>query len=293
MSDILSWGSSPSERWMTESREQYCTFAAKAPLVPPHPAYTPMFMPSGAPAPAAQPIFVPATDAAAAAAAYAAAAATVPPPAAAAPPAAEVMVVAEDITDAPPATAEAVEEPTKPTKRTTRPPFHTYGRANVKPIVGGFCYGDYLATHNAKAGHSVPMVRREGGAAMGPAQVHYMEADMRASARRYFAKTRPTSAPAPEPAPAPAAPPAEAVAAAPPAPADHYAALPAYDPTAFSAPTPPAAPPPPPTAPPPMLPYYPPPLDPSAYTGMYAGVMPQVEPVRERESSHTRTHHLC
>ena len=79
-----------------------------------------------------------------------------------------------------------------------KPPFHTYGRANIKPSVGGFMYGDYMATHNAKAGESIPLTKRPTAAECGGAQVHFMEADLRRSVdydpSRYSSVGRPRSA---------------------------------------------------------------------------------------------------
>ena len=69
-----------------------------------------------------------------------------------------------------------------------RPEFHTYGRANTKPVAGGFMYGDYLATHNARAGTSVPLSRRDKASDdIHRAQTHYMEADIRRSVRNRHA----------------------------------------------------------------------------------------------------------
>jgi hypothetical protein len=40
-----------------------------------------------------------------------------------------------------------------------KPPFHTYGKGNVKPANGGFCYGSYLLSHNinAESGDHAPL----------------------------------------------------------------------------------------------------------------------------------------
>ena len=135
-----------------------------------------------------------------------------------------------------------------------RPPFHTYGRANTKPTVGGFLYGDYLATHNASAGASIRPTKRPTAWEMGGAQVHYMEKDMR---HTHSAHYQPSPHPEPTPAPPelsaparsklskpplaaplspaalpepPAAPPASAPASA----EQHYASLPAYNPASYS-----------------------------------------------------------
>ena len=132
-----------------------------------------------------------------------------------------------------------------------RPPFHTYGRANTKPTVGGFLYGDYLATHNASAGASIPLTKRPTAWEMGGAQVHYMEKDMRHTHSAHYQPS-----PHPEPTPAPSVTPRAKVAvpplsSAPPPPAalpeppaapasepaaaqQHYASLPAYDPASYS-----------------------------------------------------------
>ncbi len=64
-----------------------------------------------------------------------------------------------------------------------RPIFHAYGHGNIKPTAGGYLYGDYMATHNAKAGSTLPRTPRQAAAAdLGTMQMHFMEADIRRSA---------------------------------------------------------------------------------------------------------------
>lgn len=90
--------------------------------------------------------------------------------------------VALDITDEGVSSKENDDKVLKKRGTSKRPPFCNYGHANVKPVVGGFMYGDYMATHNASAGSSLPLTRRAGAADCGGAQVHFMEADVRRSA---------------------------------------------------------------------------------------------------------------
>lgn len=67
------------------------------------------------------------------------------------------------------------------TQRPWRPPFHTYGRANTSPTSGGFVYGDYLATHNARAGSTPSMSEQQPThhETQRP-QTHFTETDLRA-----------------------------------------------------------------------------------------------------------------
>ena len=73
--------------------------------------------------------------------------------------------------------------PTRSPPSGERPVFFNYGHANIKPAIGGYCYGDYMATHNAKAGSTVPLSPRLAASTdMGTMQTHFMEADIRRSA---------------------------------------------------------------------------------------------------------------
>ena len=294
MSDILAYGGhcQPNE-WTTETRAQYSSFAVAPKVAPPLPAqhyFTSMpaapmpefYLAQAAPAPPAP------QQVATAAADVAVAAPTAP---------AAVAADASAVFDAAPAAAAKAargraQRPASARRAASispkreRPPFHTYGRANVKPVVGGFLYGDYLATHNANVGSDLPLTRRPAAADMGGAQVHYAESDMRRSAHyvppRGAARPAPSAAapppaeapgsiappppaveamptpmpappaPVPAPAPAPVPVPVPAPTAALPSAPDYYAALPAYDASAYSSP---------PLAQAPIsLPYYPMPL---------------------------------
>ena len=123
-------------------------------------------------------------------------AAPAPTPAAAAVADATPAVPATDEVTAPrrPASAAAAKRrpQSAPRRRTSprwsppsgeRPVFFNYGHANIKPAIGGYCYGDYMATHNAKAGSTVPLSPRLAASTdMGTMQTHFMEADIRRSA---------------------------------------------------------------------------------------------------------------
>lgn len=123
-------------------------------------------------------------------------AAPAPAPAAAAVVVAAPAVPATDEVTAPrrPASAATAKRRPKsaPRRRTSptrsppsgeRPVFFNYGHANIKPAIGGYCYGDYMATHNAKAGSTVPLSPRLAASTdMGTMQTHFMEADIRRSA---------------------------------------------------------------------------------------------------------------
>ena len=139
-------------------------------------------------------------------------------------------------------------------------------------------YGDYMATHNACAGASLPLTRRPAAADCSGAQVHYMEADMRRSTEfaeptavssaedaagaavvaaassegptscDVGAAAASSSAPLPAPqmtapdpfgATVPPAPSSEGAAVVPTSRPDHYAALPPYSPALYSSPPPP------------------------------------------------------
>ena len=265
MTDILAYGGShqPHE-WTTEARSQFCSFAFPPPT-PPAPPEQIYYQQAAAPpslpaAPVTQMIPVPGmgwiaqpvppAEPAQTAEAATAADATV-----------DSKAPADTKETARPRSARTSPKRSARSARTTprnkRPPFHTYGRANVKPVVGGFLYGDYLATHNANAGASLPLSRRKPAADMGPAQVHYMEADMRQSAPEPV-ELESVGACAGGPAPVAPAPPTIAPPIIPaPAPApvrsgpDPYAGYPAYDPSKYISP---------PSETPITLPYYPVPL---------------------------------
>jgi hypothetical protein len=205
---------------------------------------------------------------------------TAPEPVAAVEAPAAAVEAKEQVTPPPEQAAPPAEEPAKsktggnekPRRRLRSHEFHCYGRANTSPSTGGFVFGDYMTTHNAKAGAHLPIRRRSPNSEANSdgAQIHLMERDRRLSlapgglARsqpaRSAARTAPkqpprqefdffeAQAPAPPPAPPPApkpapkpVPPTVAAAAR-----DMYATLPAYDPSAYvPAPTAPHAPQPP------------------------------------------------
>ena len=250
--------------WTTESRASYCAFAVPTPkpmpslfgtVAPPVPRPAWMILPSAA-APA--PLALPPASAPAPAVATAPAPAPAPAPAVAAEPAVATVAAAESAAVAVQKTAvEQIMTKTKkssriPTSKGKKPPFHTYGRANIRPIAGGFLFGDYLATHNAKVGSDLPLTRRVPAMeTISNAQVHYMEADIRRSAQMFAASEEAGEAVAMAPASssvaaiaagataakaqATAAPAAETSTTAPAA-APSAPDLPVYDPTAYCTP---------------------------------------------------------
>ena len=148
----------------------------------------------------------------------------------------------------------------KPRRRLRSHEFHCYGRANTRPSTGGFVFGDYMTTHNARVGAHLPIRRRSPNSEANSdgAQIHLMERDRRTSlapgglARSQAARSTPRAAPksfdffeaqAPAPLPAPpTAPPTAPTTATPTATPtaaalarDMYATLPAYDPRAYVA----------------------------------------------------------
>ena len=265
---ILSWGTEDdASPWLTESRAAY-TFAA--PVTPP------MLMAGDAygqqpfyPGPLLVPLPPHPANLLAQPTAHANPPVPAPMPAAAAPAPATATTASTAIAPPPapcsvrrPQSAAAVQKRSQSASSrhtasrspppSERPIFHTFGRANVKPTAGGFCYGDYMATHNAKAGAALSLSRRAPAAEdLETAQTHYMEADLRRSVGM-----QPTTADgddegalaataqlqggaAPEPTPGAATPEATAaqdgISTAAPA-SDVYANLPQYDPSTYGAP---------------------------------------------------------
>ena len=263
--------------WASEHQAQYTYVGAGPPAAPRRP-----FMPYS---PQQQP-FMPPANALFMRAPFA------PEPVAAVEAPAAAVEAKEQVTPPPEQAAPPAEERAKskaggdekPRRRLRSHEFHCYGRANTRPSTGGFVFGDYMTTHNAKAGAHLPIRRRSPNSEANSdgAQIHLMERDRRLSlapgglartqAGRSTARTAPTKsprqefdffeaqAPAPPPAPKPApkaAPPTAPPTAPPPAPKpvpptaaaaarDMYATLPAYDPSAYvTAPAAPLAPPPP------------------------------------------------
>ncbi len=226
MRDILNWGNyhKPNE-WSTEHASQF--------------TYAPSMVPVPMAPPMAAPVMMPAALSTAA-----------PPPPEQ--PAVPAPAPAVETAEAPAAEAAAPPRPRTASAKSQRPPFHLYGRGNTRPTVGGFVFGDYMATHNARAGTSLPLRQRPGSSERTQANTHMMEADMRASARQradsemaYRVSSElaeeaaaPAEAEAVAPTPAePAAPsaassaPVSAPATEPPVGgADPYALLPAYNP---------------------------------------------------------------
>lgn len=261
MSDILTWGNRhPTSEWATEAKSQFTWASGQAAPPAPAPMQTmvpvpmqtmapPQFqsmqvpmqtvmMPVMAPVPAAAATSEPASEPAPE---------PEPEPAPApAPPTAEEAPVKRPLSAAQQRAASAR------AARAKRPPFHAYGRANTRPTVGGFMFGDYLATHNAVAGSTLPRTRRAVATdRLDTANTHHMEADLRATTRdmaatpsappaeaeaeaEVAAPAAAAAVPEPIPAPAPSAPapqPAANTSAA------AYGSVP-YDPATFCCPPP-------------------------------------------------------
>ena len=228
MQEIL-FSSSPrvaSSEWQTESRAQFCTYVVTPRPVPSTmvPTSFGMAVPVPQPTPPQYPLVgnwmqAPVKDGPAASSHAQQMVATQPEPQAlqqqqqqqqqplapaSAPenadkPAADDSASGAATEQAKPAAASRFPRSKSPKGR--KPPFHTYGRANTKPTAGGFMYGDYLATHNAVAGRTIPRSKRPTAVEMGGAQVHYMEHDMRQSHMRSAHYQSPSHE---EPLPAPA-----------------------------------------------------------------------------------------
>ncbi len=238
MKDLLSWGGegSASAGWSSEHAAQY-TRPFNAPqrqpaaaAVPAATAAPPAMCVLAAPMPSAEP---PAT--------------AVAPPA----PAEEAAAAPVEPEPAPTAAAPRALE---------RPIFHAYGRANTRPASGGIVFGDYMTTHNARAGDGLPYARRLPASARGFAQVHSMESSLRRQRARMSAPEGRVSNPDTRLG------------------KSFYDSLPAYDPDAYAARDAPRAPPnrlplnsrafrfderPPAVAPPPPAPTPPPPPPPA------------------------------